>query len=358
VTVSRAAFYPPSGVYADSYEKDMRVIKTRTQRVLAVVGLLLLFALPLLPGVSSAYYLRLVIGAAIAVIACLGLNILTGYCGQLNVGQSAFVMVGAIISGLLDAFWGWPLAASVLPAGLGAAAIGAVFGIPSVRLKGLYLALTTLGAQVILGWIALYGITVTAAGFEVRAPSLFGVTFNTPHKFYWVAISFTAAMTFFARNLMRSRIGRAFIAIRDNDRAAEGMGIDIFRYKLLAFAICTFYAGVSGALLVHFLGWMQLESFSLQDSVWYLTMVIVGGLGSIEGTVFGVVFITALKELVLVVGPEVQEKLTFLPTGAPSGLLLMTIGGIAITFGVLEPRGMAHRWSLIKAFYRLWPFGY
>jgi len=356
--MARAPFYPPSGVYADSYAKDMRIIKTGKQRLMAAAGLVLLFALPAMPVIGGGYYLRLIIGAGITVIACLGLNILTGYCGQLNVGQSAFMMVGAITSGMLNAFWGWPFWASVVPGGLAAAAVGIVFGVPSVRLKGLYLALTTLGAQIILGWIALYGITVTAAGFEVKAVSLGSVVFDTPQKFFYVAMSFTVAMTLVAKNLMRSRLGRAFIAIRDNDRAAEGMGIDIFRYKLLAFAICTFYAGIAGALLVHYMRWVQLESFTLQDSVWFVAMIIVGGLGSIEGTVFGVLFITALKELVLVVGPMAQEKLSFLPMGAASGLLLVIIGSIAIVFGVLEPRGMAHRWSLIKAFYRLWPFGY
>jgi branched-chain amino acid transport system permease protein len=356
--MARVPFYPPSGVYADSYAKDMRVLKTGTQRFLAVAGLALLFALPLIPGLNGSYYLRLIIGAGITVIACLGLNILTGYCGQLNVGQSAFVMVGAFVSGMLTAFHGWSFWAAVVPGGLAAAAVGVLFGIPSVRLKGLYLALTTLGAQIILTWVALYGITVTAAGFAVSPVRLGPVVCNTPQKFYYVAMGFTVVMTFVARNLMRSRLGRAFIAIRDNDRAAEGMGIDIFKYKLLAFAICTFYAGVAGALLVHYMMWAQLESFTLQDSVWYLAMIIVGGLGSIEGTVFGVLFITVLKELVLVVGPMAQGKLPFLPMGAASGLLLVIVGSIAIFFGVLEPRGMAHRWSLIKAFYRLWPFGY
>jgi branched-chain amino acid transport system permease protein len=356
--MSRIAFYPPSGVYADTYAKDMRILKTRAQRVLTVAGLLLLLLLPALPGVGSPYYLRLVIGSGIAVVVCLGLNVLTGYCGQLNVGQSAFVMVGAFTSGILNAFLGWSFWASVIPAGLAASAVGVVFGIPSVRLKGLYLALTTLGAQVILGWIALYGFSFTSAGFEVAPARLGGIVFDTPRKFYYLAIGFTIVMTFLARNLMRSRIGRAFIAIRDNDRAAEAMGIDIFRYKLLAFAICTFYAGVAGALLVHFMMWAQLESFTLQDSVWYLVMIIVGGLGSIEGTVFGVLFITALKEMVMVVGPLMQDHLAFMPIGAASGLLLVIVGAVAILFGVLEPRGVAHRWSLVKAFYRLWPFGY
>jgi len=356
--MSRTPFYPPSGIYADSYRKDMRILKTGMQRILSVLSLLFLFAMPWIPVLNSGYVLRLTIGAGIAVIACLGLNILTGYCGQLNIGQSAFVMVGAFTSGLLNAYLGWPFWASVLPAGVVSAAVGVVFGVPSVRLKGLYLALTTLGAQIILTWIALFGLTVTAAGFSVDPVKLGGVVCNTPARFFYVAMGFTVLMTFFAKNMMRSKLGRAFIAIRDNDKAAEGMGIDIFRYKLIAFAICTFYAGVAGSLLVHYMMWAQLESFTLMDSIWYLVMIIVGGLGSIEGTIFGVIFITALKELIFVIGPIAEGTLTFLPIGAGSGLLLVIIGGIAIFFICFEPRGMAHRWSLIKAYYRLWPFGY
>jgi branched-chain amino acid transport system permease protein len=148
--MARVPFYPPSGVYADSYAKDMRIMKTGKQRLMAAGGLVLLVALPHIPGLNGPYHLRLLIGMGIAVIVALGLNILTGYCGQLNVGQSAFMMVGAFTAGLLNAYWHWPFWASVIPAGLMAAAVGVLFGIPSVRLKGLYLALTTLGAQIIL----------------------------------------------------------------------------------------------------------------------------------------------------------------------------------------------------------------
>jgi branched-chain amino acid transport system permease protein len=148
------------------------------------------------------------------------------------------------------------------------------------------------------------------------------------------------------------------MAIRDNDKAAEAMGINIFRYKLLAFIICTFYAGVAGCLFANFMLWINLESFTLIDSIWYVVMIIVGGLGSIEGTIFGVVFIIFLKELVFVVGPMAEGIFSFWPIGAGSGLLLAVIGGVAILFLIFEPRGLAHRWNLIKASYRLWPFGY
>jgi branched-chain amino acid transport system permease protein len=355
--MANTSFYPPSGIYSDQYKKDMRIIKTKTQMVMSIAALIMLFVLPKLPYVSG-YILRLIIGAAIALIICLGLNILTGYCGQLNIGQSAFVMVGAFTSALLNSKFGLPFWATFIPAGLAAATVGVFFGIPSVRLKGLYLALTTLGAQIILSWIALFGFPITAAGFSVDPIKIGSIVFNTPEKFYYIAIPFAVVMTFFAKNMMRSKPGRAFIAVRDNDKAAEGMGIDIFRYKLLAFAICTFYAGVAGSLLVHYMMWAQLESFTLQDSIWYLVMIIVGGLGSIEGAIFGVIFITVLKELVFVIGPIAEAKLSFLPMGAGSGLLLIIIGGMAIVFLSVEPRGLAHRWNLFKAYYRLWPFGY
>lgn len=355
--MANTSFYPPSGIYSDRYKKDMRIIKTKTQMAMSIAALILLFLLPVLPHVSG-YVLRLIIGAAIALIICLGLNILTGYCGQLNIGQSAFVMVGAFTSALLNSKFGLPFWATFVPAGLASATVGVFFGIPSVRLKGLYLALTTLGAQIILAWIALFGFPITAAGFSVDPIRIGSIVFNSPQKFYYIAIPFAVAMTFFAKNMMRSKPGRAFIAVRDNDKAAEGMGIDIFRYKLLAFAICTFYAGVAGSLLVHYMMWAQLESFTLQDSIWYLVMIIVGGLGSIEGTVFGVIFITVLKEIVFVIGPIAETRLSFLPMGAGSGLLLIIIGGMAILFLTMEPRGLAHRWNLFKAYYRLWPFGY
>jgi branched-chain amino acid transport system permease protein len=154
---------------------------------------------------------------------------------------------------------------------------------------------------------------------------------------------------FFCKEYDAIGTGRAFIAIRDNDIAGEAMGIDIFRYKLLAFIVCTFYAGVAGSLFVHYMMWAHLESFTLHDSIWYVVMIIVGGLGSIEGTIFGVIFVTGLKELIFVIGPMAEGKLPFLPIGAGSGLLLAIIGGAAILFLVFEPRGLAHRWS--KAYY-------
>ena len=356
--MSGKTYYPPSGVYSDSYRKDIRIVKTKRQAVMGICALIFLFVIPSIPGINSEYILRLITGSGITTIICLGLNILTGYCGQLNIGQSAFVMIGAFTAGLLNYNLGWPLWANIIPSGLAAATAGVIFGAPSVRLKGLYLALTTLAAQIVLTWIALYHISLASAGFEVDPPAIGSLFFDTPHKFYYIAMAFTCAMCFIAKGIVRSGLGRAFMAIRDNDIAAEAMGINIFRYKLLAFIICTFYAGIAGALFAHYMMWVQLESFTLTDSVWYVVMIIVGGLGSIEGTVFGVIFVVALKEIVSVVGPMVEGSMSFLPTGAGSGFLLVSVGGVAILFLILEPRGLAHRWKIIKAYYRLWPYGY
>ncbi len=336
----------------------MRILKTKAQATMAIVFLIILFTLPLIPGVNSPYNLRLVIGAAITTVICLGLNILTGYCGQLNIGQSAFVMIGAFTSGLLNYNLGWSFWTNIIPSGVAASIAGVIFGAPSVRLKGLYLALTTLAAQIVLTWIALYHISLASAGFVVDPPAIGDVYFDTPGKFYYIAMAFTCVMCFFAKGIVRSGIGRAFMAIRDNDIAAEAMGINIFRYKLLAFILCTFYAGVGGALFAHYMMWVQLESFTLIDSIWYVVMIIVGGLGSIEGTIFGVIFIVALKEIISVVGPIVEGSITYLPTGAGSGFLLVSIGVVAVLFLILEPRGLAHRWKIIKSYYRLWPYGY
>lgn len=356
--MSGTTHYPPSGVYSDSYKKDMRIIKTKRQAFMAISALVALFIIPIIPGINDDYTLRLLVGSGIMVIICLGLNILTGYCGQLNIGQSAFVMVGAFTAGLLNYNFGWSMWANIIPSGMAAAVAGVVFGVPSVRLKGLYLALTTLAAQIVLTWIALNYISLASAGFDVDPPAIGTVFFDTPDRFYYIAMTFTCAMCFFAKGIVRSGIGRAFMAIRDNDIAAEAMGINIFRYKLLAFLICTFYAGVAGALFAHYMMWVQLESFTLMDSVWYVVMIIVGGLGSIEGTVFGVIFVVILKEIVSIVGPMVEGSMAFLPIGAGSGFLLVSIGGVAILFLILEPRGLAHRWKIIKSYYRLWPYGY
>ncbi|MDY6912630.1 MAG: branched-chain amino acid ABC transporter permease, partial [Chloroflexota bacterium] len=199
-----------------------------------------------------------------------------------------------------------------------------------------------------------------ATGYAVPRPSAFGFVFESDHSYYYLVCGLAILLGIFAKNLIRSRIGRAFIAIRDHDIAAEILGINVFRYKLLAFAVGCFYAGVAGTLLGHFYLYVNIESFPITDSIWYLGMVIVGGMGSIMGSVFGAVFLTILQEISITLAPIIEgilpEGLAMYQMQAALGWLFYGI--VIIVFVIFEPRGLAHRWQLMKASYRLNPFPY
>lgn len=354
--------YPPSGTYNDSYQKDMAVVRTKTQWVLVIVFLVLLFAFPTLPFVGG-YLIKVVSDIAIVVIAVMGINLLTGYCGQITIGQSAFAMLGGYVSAVLTTELGFSFWIGVPCGGIAAAIIGLFFGLPSLRVKGLYLALTTLAAFFVITWTVRYvpqmvGQPWGVTGVQAPPPKLGGMVF-TGTSYYYIAMTFAVAMTLFAKGIARSGLGRAFVAVRDNDNFAEAIGINIFYYKLVAFAICSFYAGVAGALSAHYVGWIGVESFTLMDSVWWIGMAIIGGLGSITGSLLGVLFLSSLKQLVLIWGPGlIGEYLPMMAIGAAGGLLTVIFGLAILLFLIFEPRGLYHRWEIVKASYRLWPFAY
>jgi len=347
--------YPPSGVYSDSYSKDTAVVRTRVQWILLLLLLAVVFTIPLY---TSEHTTRLAIEIAIVLVAVQGLNILTGYCGQINIGQSAFMMAGAFASGLLSNMLGLSFWITLPVAGIVAGLIGVLFGLPSLRVKGLYLALTTLAAQFIITYVCLYHMPAGAgtSGFSAEAPRIGNFVFDTTLRYYYIVIVICVVSILVAKNIARSGLGRAFTAIRDNDKAAEAIGINIFSHKLIAFAICTFYAGIAGALLAHYLQWVQTESFTFVDSVWFLGMLIVGGMGSAVGPIFGVIFLTLLKHGMLTIGPMIE--MAGFPIGAGSGMVQCLFGLVILLFLIYEPRGLAHRWGVFKASYRLWPFAY
>jgi len=272
-----------SGIFHSSYESDMALRRTPAQKIR--IALFILFIL-IFPFFASRYTLTLANQVAIATIGAIGLNILTGYTGQISLGQGGFMAVGAYAAGLLTVRMGVPWWASIIIASLVTAAVGAVFGIPSLRLKGLYLAIATLAAQEIILWVVTHWKALTGGveALVVPDPMLFGIRINSDFNFYWLAwalVGITALMTI---NLFRTHYGRAFIAIRDQDIAAEVMGVDLFRYKLLAFAISSFFVGLSGALLAHYRSIVTWERFTIDVSVLYLAMIIIGGLGSVSGS--------------------------------------------------------------------------
>ena len=288
-------FYREAGVFKTSYAADMALMPMPNTRW-AVAALAVLF-IGIAPVVCDEYTLSVLNLILIAVVGAIGLNILVGYTDQVSIGHGAFMSVGAysaahLITQLHAPFW-----IAVPAGGLMAAAIGTLVGIPSLRIKGLYLAIATLAAQLIIEWTINHVPWVsggTQSTIQVGPPSVFGTKLTSAWQMYLFLMFFVILAMVGTQNLIRSRIGRAFIAIRDQDIAAEIIGINIFRYKLWAFAISSFYAGVTGVLYTYYLGIANYEQFQLDVSINFLAMVIIGGLGSTLGPVFGAIFVTLL----------------------------------------------------------------
>jgi branched-chain amino acid transport system permease protein len=248
----------------------------------------------------------------------------------------------------------------LIGAGVVAGVIGLIFGLPSVRVKGFYLAITTIAAQFIIIWVINHwNYTGGFLGIKVPYASIGGLVFRSETSQFYLIIIIAALCVFFAKNLARTKVGRAFIAIRDNDLAAEVMGVNLLYYKLLAFFIGCFFAGIAGGLLAHWIGFMNAEQFSFTESILYVGMIIIGGLGTSVGPIFGVVFIRLLQQvLTMNLVPFLESTFTMFPAGFATGITPMLFGLVIVLFLILEPRGLAHRWALFKSAYRLWPFSY
>ena len=351
-----------SGIFHTTYEADMAIRRTPLMRLRLI---LVIIAVLVFPFLANGYQLTLANQIGIAAIGAIGLNILTGFTGQISLGQGAFMAVGAYGSGLLAARLGMPWWLTIPISCFITAAVGAVFGIPSLRLKGLYLAIATLAAQQIIEWLITHWRALTGGveALVVPSPTLLGARINGDFRFYWVILFFLALTIVYSVNLFRTRVGRAFIAIRDQDIAAEVMGVDIFRYKLLAFATSSFFVGLSGALLGHWRGIVNYERFTIETSILFLAMVIIGGLGSISGSIYGAIFMTLLPAfLTNLFGPDVLGR--FIPANSILELRLIpfinqgVFGLTIILFLIFEPEGLAKIWRDIKDYFRLWPFSY
>ena len=346
----------PCGVFNTRYGQEVAVVRTRLQWGVLLAALAFLFTFPLY---ASGYFVNLMNYIAISIIAVLGLQIVMGYCGQVSFGQAAFMAVGAFSSAIFSAKLGLPFWVAMPLAGLFTGLAGVVGGGPSLRVKGFYLALATLAIHFLVAWSVLrLGITGRTAGLHAPAPTLGGFDFDADGRMYFIIMAMMVLMTLFAKNLARGRIGRAFVAIRDNDIAAGVMGINVFRYKLLAFFISAFYAGIAGSLLAHWLGVVLIDQFSLFLAVWFVGAIIVGGPGSIVGVFFGVLFIRILDEVVFVASPAISQAFPFLGAQVASALSLSAFGLVLVIFLIFEPHGLAHRWTIFKAYYRLHPFSY
>ena len=365
--------YREAGQFKTTYAADMAILPIRQDRValylllaFAFIGVPLLYALKIGPFGADYIYKAILIPFLILSLAAIGLNILTGYCGQISLGGGAFMAIGAycaykFATGISEVgLPALPVPIAILLGGLMAAFVGILFGVPSLRIKGLYLAVATLAAQFFFDWVFLrvkWFTNYTPSG-SVNAPELnfFGWLVASPLERYLLALLFVTVFALLAKNLVRGNLGRQWMAIRDMDIAAEIMGIRPLYAKLSAFAISSFIAGVAGALwaFIHLGSWEPL-AFSIDRSFQLLFMVIIGGLGSILGSFLGAAFILILPimldqvphSLGLPMSVETVSHLTFIITGALICYLL-----------IVEPHGFARLWSIAKEKLRLWPFPY
>ena len=356
--------YRDAGQFKSSYAEDQQIFPIRQDRI--AVALLLAAAFVVVPLAGNQYWLGAIITPfLIFALAALGLNILTGYAGQLSLGTAAFMAVGAFMAyNFMLRVPGMPVLVAFVLAGLCAAAVGIVFGLPSLRIKGFYLAVATLACQFFVlwalqkfGWFTNHS---TSGVVTAQRIVILGLPFDTPERKYLLTLAVVTVMALLAKNLMRSATGRAFMAVRDMDVAAAVIGIPMMRTKLLAFAISSFYCGVAGALHAFcYLGTVEPEAYSLDLSFRILFMIIIGGVGSILGAFLGAAFITLFPILLnLASGWASHALATDIPHALVSNLELIVFGGLIIFFLIVEPNGLARLWQIAKEKLRLWPFPY
>jgi len=344
------------GDFKTSYAADMAIFETPVSRWATILFLAALLAVP---AFASTYWLDVLVRCAIASIAALGLNILTGFTGQISLGNAAFLAVGAYATAAMATRLSLPFPMTIPLAGCAAALVGMAFGIPSLRLKGLYLAMATLAAHFIVEFTASHWESMTGGvnGISVPAASLGPVSLDSDAKLFYLVVPLAAGLVLFAKNLFRTRVGKAFVAIRDQDVSAEVMGVRVFRYKLLAFGVSSFYVGVAGALVAYQARIISPENFPITVAIDQLAMIIIGGMGSVQGSIFGAVFMTLLPELLRLATAALSAEVPQLTTiFAP--IRTGVFGLVIVLFLVFEPDGLAARWRLIKAYWKLYPFSY
>jgi branched-chain amino acid transport system permease protein len=344
-----------TGVYHTTYRADLALRHTRVEYVRLVLALAVVVALPFY---VSPFWLHVLDQIGIAVIGAIGLNILVGYTGQISLGQGGFLAVGAYSAGVVATKSDLSPIVGVLVAVLVTAAVGAFFGLPALRLKGLYLAIATLASQQIIVWVITHWDFLTGGvdALVLEPATVFGWTPTGDFEWYWVIVSFAALATITATNLFRTSVGRAFVAIRDHDIAAEVIGVDPARYKVLAFAVSSAFVGLAGALTAYWTQILTWERFTLDVSILYLAMIIVGGLGSISGSIYGAAFMIAIPAYLDQLSLRVSAD-SILATDLPA-IKLLIFGLTIVLFLIFEPRGLARIWQRARDYFRLWPFRY
>ena len=346
--------------YRLSYLEDRALLQGAQNfwtRAWLVLGAMLLLALPLYLPQYWIYTLNL---AAIAVIGALGLNLLTGHAGQISLAHASMLAIGAYTTASL-AKLGVPFVLVIPAAGAFTALAGCLISLPALRLKGLYLALATLSFFVIVDFAIRKAAFLTggAAGTHVPPPTLGGFTLAGDKSFYYLFVTLATLCAIFVANLQRTWVGRSLMAVRDSDIAAEMAGISVFRTKLLAFALSSFLGGMAGSLLGYYLQFINPDNFGLSVSVAYIAMIIVGGMGSVTGSILGAVFMTLLPEALRVGVHALSKVLPALDVSSKGAFVEGAVYGLVIIlFLMFKPEGIARFWRDTLAYFRTWPFGH
>ncbi|MDZ7695609.1 MAG: branched-chain amino acid ABC transporter permease [Deltaproteobacteria bacterium] len=351
-------FYRECGNFKDNYASDMAIFPIPLDRWGFIVMLFAAFVV--VPLFASEYLIiNIIIPFYCFALSAFGLNVLAGYAGQISIGHAAFMAIGAYSSFILYGRYGLPLIPSILLAGLITAVVGTFFGLPSLRIKGFYLAISTLASQFIIEWVIVHVHWISGGVFgTIEAPKMFifGLALDTPVKKYYLVLCMLILLMTFGKNLVRGQLGRNWMAIRDVDYAAEIIGVNLYRDKLVAFAVSTFYAGVAGSLITFcYVGAANIEEFNVMTSFALLGMIIIGGLGTVLGSFFGAGFFVMLP---IFINQGLGSFMEVVPADILSNIEAIVFGGLIVFFLIVEPYGMARLWHTIKDKLRLWPFPY
>ncbi|MBO9391994.1 branched-chain amino acid ABC transporter permease [Caldilinea sp.] len=348
----------PAGDFDRSYAQDMLLLRQPWQRwamALIVVGV------ALIPLFGNAYLITTVNRIMYSIVAVQGLNVLTGMTGQISLGQAAFMLVGGYIVALTAQHWGLPIFVTLPLAALGTGVFGLIFGLPSLRVKGFYLAMATLAAQFIIPWLSRHIYPEYLGGssgrIAVPSPVIFGITFNQVAQVFYISLAVLVITTILLVNIRRTKLGRSFIAVRDNDLAAEVLGVNPFGVKLRAFFVAAMLAGLAGGLKAISQRSVGTElAYGLNESILLLGMLVIGGLGHNLGPFLGVATIVFLEDLANVTGSTMASLFPAHATNLLTSFRPLFFGLVLMLFLIFEPRGLAHRWEILKATWRMRPF--
>ena len=351
-------FYRECGNFKDSYDKDMAIFPIPLDRWGFIVMLFVAFVI--VPLFASEYLMmNIIVPFYCFALSAFGLNVLAGFAGQVSIGHAAFMAVGAYSSFIMYGRYGVPLIPSIIGGGVVASIVGTFFGLPSLKIKGFYLAISTLASQFIIEWVIVHVHWISGGVFgTIEAPKMFifGFALDTPVRKYYLVLCIMVLFMTIGKNLVRGQLGRNWMAIRDVDYAAEIIGVNLYKDKLIAFAVSTFYAGIAGALIAFcYIGVANIEEFNVMTSFALLGMIIIGGLGTVLGAFLGAGFFVMLP---IAINHGLGMFMEMVPADILSNIEAIVFGGLIIFFLIVEPYGMARLWHTIKEKLRLWPFPY